>query len=151
MKKQAQKQIRFSNAQQIICDIYRDVARTINAARFVPVEASKYVVGYYNKNRTSIFYAIATDGSVQFVPDCHIIYDGVMLPSSLSVKLFGENEADEAASKKPVYVAADGWVYHVEVRPLYEYFADVQLHYNEKYELMRQCKEKCEYIQELRP
>lgn len=148
MKKQAQKQIRFSSAQHIVCDIYRDTAAAINAAKFVPAEASKFVVGYYNKNRTSVFYAIATDGSVQFVPDPHIIYKGVQLPSSLTVKLFDDVEADDVAAKNPTFVGADGWVYHVEVRPLYEYFADVQLHYNEKYELMRQCKEKDEYIQE---
>lgn len=132
-----------------LLEVTRNAAQFVGQARFKSDEAARYVVAYYNRNRTSIFFAVADNGEVEFVPEPNmVVFDGCTEASvaiQLPVKLFDEAEAETWAFERPVHTTADGWVYHVKVLPLYDYFADVQAHYEEKHELLRLCRLKEDY------
>lgn len=124
-----------------LLDIWRQSAEAAEASMFVPAEANRYVVKYSNSNRSSIFFALANSGEIAFVPDPHFVWKGTLLPTDAPVKLLSELEAEEYAAKNPVYIHGN-WHYRARVMTLSGYFADVQMHYREKSDLLALCSEK---------
>ena len=124
-----------------LLDIWKQSAEVAEASSFVPAEANRYVVKYSNSNRSSVFFALANNGEIAFVPDPQFVYRGGLLPADAPVKLLSELEAEEYAAKNPVYIHGN-WHYRAKVMTLASYFADVQMHYREKSDLLELCSEK---------